>query len=91
MGWSGNAFHWRLDTTRFVQCLDVGATHVLTGTEEGSGGEVAPATVTSNTVELDWGVQVHPKIVVLLLAKVGIHIREADVVNYVESQRPQTR
>ena len=72
-------------------CLAPGATHTLAGTEVGSAGQVQPTVVTSLTVELDWDKEIHPRVIAHMLERMGLPLREADVVQYANIKKQEAR
>ena len=62
-------------------------THTLTGTEEGSAGQVAPTIVTSTSVEIEFPKNTYIRIARLLLSKIGISLGMNELVQYSEMQQ----
>jgi hypothetical protein len=65
-------FDYYVDANDVVQPLAVGATRALAAGETGSSGQITPVTVTSTTIELEWGAETHWQFVNLLLKRLGL-------------------
>jgi hypothetical protein len=76
-------YDYYIDTNLDHVYLAPGATHTLATGEEGSQGQTT-GTVTSATVELSIHESTHPLIAYILLAKLGINIKDLPLVQYAE-------
>ena len=79
-------YDYYIDANYNVQGLAVGATRVLTTGETGRSGEEADETVTSATVEMEWGDVDQIKILNRILAKLGVSMDEQLVAQYAQSK-----
>jgi len=62
-------------------CMAASTTHALGTGEIGSLGQTS-GTVSSLTVELEWDDYVHPQIAIRILEKLGVSLRESDIIQY---------
>lgn len=79
-------FDYYYDDDYNIQYLSASGSHVLTTGETGRSGEVAGATVTSSTVELEWEDTDKIKILHRILTKLGVSMDEQLVAQYATSK-----
>jgi len=77
-------YDYYLNTYQVEVYLVPAATHVLTSGETGSSGETAGTTVTSTTVELEWGTLWHEEFCLEILKRVGINIKDEQLRQYIK-------
>lgn len=68
-----------IDLNGDIVPMEAGATHVLLEGETGSNGEGVGETVTSSTVEHEWGEDTAPDMAYIILRNMGIPLGRADV------------
>lgn len=82
-------YDYYIDANYNEVCLASGATHLLTSGEVGSSGQTAGATVTGTTVELEWDDRIHEEFVNRMLEKLGVNLREPQVVQFSEMRKQE--
>jgi hypothetical protein len=77
-------YDYYIDANLRLVYLPPNTSHLLGKDETGSAGQVAPATVVSQTVELIMHESTHPLICYMLLMKLGITIKDMPVIQFAE-------
>ena len=83
-------YDYYMDANLNEVCLAYGQSYTLGAGETGSDGTTSGG-VTSNTIELDWDNEIHPRIVSYIARDLGLNIREGDLVQFANMKKEEAR
>lgn len=84
-------YDYYIDGNRNKIFLAEGDSHVLSGSEVGSAGQVAPTEVTSLTNEFDYGQEFYPMITEYLLSKLATRTKDQLLLQVAENEQAKDR
>ena len=84
-------YDYYIDGNRNKIFMTEGSSHVLSGSEVGSAGQIAPTEVSSLTIEFDYGQEFYPMIAEYLLSSLGVRTKNQLVFQSAENEQAKDR